>query len=96
VRVVSVVTLITATLDLIADFVMAMKLSGLFRGFTCVAFYASVGFFVFVAASIAIYVVEFIDCVITVRQNRETRWLCRLSRSLYLVSKAFSKYMLFV
>lgn len=85
VRVIAVVTLITATLDLLADFIMAIKISHVFRNFTCPAYHAAIAYFFFIGCSVLIYIVEFADCIITVKQNRETRWLCKLSRSLYLI-----------
>uniref|UniRef100_A0A915JN78 Uncharacterized protein n=1 Tax=Romanomermis culicivorax TaxID=13658 RepID=A0A915JN78_ROMCU len=85
VRIVAIITLITTTLDLLADIIMAIKLNDIFRPFTCSAFHATIFFFIFAAVSAVIYVIEWVDCIVTLKNNQETRWLCKLSRSLAIV-----------
>lgn len=53
--------------------------------FGCTAYRATCAFFFFVAISAGIYIVEVIDSIVTLKNNQETRWLCKLSRSLQLV-----------
>lgn len=53
--------------------------------FGCVAYRATIAFFFFVGLSAIIYVIEWIDSIITLKNNQETRWLCRLSKSANLV-----------
>lgn len=84
VRVVAMVSLLTATLDLMGDIIMCIRFGKVFQSFGCTARNAAVTFFVFVGFSCVVYIIEWVDCVVTVKNNQETRWLCRLSRSLYL------------
>lgn len=84
VRVVSLVSLLTATLDLFGDIIMCIRFGDVFQSFGCIARNAAICYFVFVGFSIVVYIIEWVDCIVTFIQNQETRWLCKLSRSLYL------------
>lgn len=53
--------------------------------FGCIAHRATSAYFFFIGISAVIYIVQLAESIITIKNNQETRWLCKLSRSLQLV-----------
>jgi len=86
-RVIALITLLASTLDLFADVILAIYLGKELTKappFGCVGKRATYAYFFFTGITGLVYVVEFIDCVTTLKNNQETRWLSRLSKSLCL------------
>jgi len=82
VRTIAVITIIVSTLDLLADIVLCVRFGAVVHNFCSRSAEKAVYFFyVFTVLSAIAYIVEMVDCVITIKRNQETRFLSRASKS---------------
>ncbi|CAI4226984.1 unnamed protein product [Auanema sp. JU1783] len=85
VRVIAVVTLLTSTLDLMADFLVCSRIAEFLSNFQSqTAIYAAYGYFFFTALSVFVYVFEMIDVCKTLKHDEENIFYARLAKSLVL------------
>ncbi|CAJ0958072.1 unnamed protein product, partial [Mesorhabditis belari] len=84
-RVISIVTLFVATLDLLADFLVCIRISEYLENFQSrKAIYAAYGYFFFTGVSVMVYVFEVIDVCQALKYEQENIFTARLAKSLVL------------
>ncbi|VDN01202.1 unnamed protein product [Thelazia callipaeda] len=87
-RVISVVTLLSSTLDLVADFLLCIKIAEFLPNFQNeVAFLAAYGYFFFTGVSVIVYVFEMSDVCLTLKNDYENIFMARLAKSLVLAAE---------
>uniref|UniRef100_A0A0K0EQC7 DUF4220 domain-containing protein n=1 Tax=Strongyloides stercoralis TaxID=6248 RepID=A0A0K0EQC7_STRER len=85
IKIVAVVTLVTSTLDLLADFLMCAKIAEHLGNFQSdIAFKAANGFFLFTGISILVYIFEMTDVCLTLKNEVEDVHMARLAKSMVL------------
>uniref|UniRef100_A0AC35TKR7 Ion_trans domain-containing protein n=1 Tax=Rhabditophanes sp. KR3021 TaxID=114890 RepID=A0AC35TKR7_9BILA len=85
VRVISVVSLLACTLDLLADFLMCAKIAQHLDNFQSdTAFKAANGFFFFTGVSVLVYIMEMTDICLTLKNDFEDMVMARVAKSLVL------------
>ncbi|CAJ0569286.1 unnamed protein product, partial [Mesorhabditis spiculigera] len=84
-RVISIVTLLAATLDLLADFLVCNRIAEFLPNFQSQkAIYAAYGYFFFAGVSVIVYIFEMIDVCQSLKYEVENVYTARLAKSLVL------------
>ncbi|PAV84639.1 hypothetical protein WR25_00734 [Diploscapter pachys] len=85
VRVIAVVTLFAATLDLMADLLVCNRIAEFLDNFQSqIAIYAAYGYFFFTGVSFFVYIAEMVDVCRTLKYDEEDIFYARLAKSMVL------------